>query len=61
MSRRFIELKAFSTFSHSWCKKDRVNRPVQLFYNSGTHVQHRYWLRDVNQLESEAADHQVQA
>ena len=44
---------------HSWCKKDCVNRPVQLFYLSGTYAQHRCWPRDANQLKSEAADHQV--
>ena len=44
---------------HSWCKKDRVNRPVQIFYHSGTYAQRKCWLRDVNQLKSEVADHQV--
>ena len=44
---------------HSWCKKDRVNRPVQLFYHSGTYAQRRCWHRDANQLKVEVADHQV--
>ena len=44
---------------HSWCKNDRVNRPVQLIYHSGTYARLRCWLRDVNQLKPEAADHQV--
>ena len=44
---------------HSWCKEDRVNRSVQLLYHSGTYAQHKCWLRDVNQLKSEVADHQV--
>ena len=44
---------------HSWCKKDRVNRPVQLIYHSGSYAQHKCWLRVVNQLKSEVADHQV--
>ena len=44
---------------HSWCKKDRVNRSIQLFYHSGTYAQRRYWHRDANQLKFEVADHQV--
>ena len=36
-----------------------VNRPVQLFYHSGTNAQRKYWLRDINQLKSEVADHQI--
>ena len=44
---------------YSWCKKDRVNRPVQLFYHSDTNAQRRCWHRDANQLKFEVADHQV--
>ena len=45
--------------SFFWCKKNCVNRPVQLFYHSGKYALHRCWPRDANQLKSEAADHQV--
>ena len=44
---------------HSWCKKDRVNCPVQHFYHSGTYAQQKCWHRDANQLKFEVADHQV--
>ena len=53
------ELRVAWRDQHSWCKKDSANRPVELFYHSGTYAQRRCWLRHANQLNFEVADLQV--
>ena len=36
--------------------EDRLDRPDQLLYHSDTYAQHRCWLQNVSQSNSEAAD-----